>query len=54
MENRTTAPEVLEEAMSEIARTNGKILEEHLGELVRSTVEETFIYCIIETAEVAK
>ena len=51
MENRTTAPEVLEEAMSEIARTNGKILEEHLGELVRSTVEETFIYCIIETAE---
>ncbi len=41
MENRTTAPEVLEEAMSEIVRTNGKILEEHLGELVRSTVEET-------------
>lgn len=41
MENRTTAPEVLEAAMSEIARTNGKILEEHLGEMVRSTVEET-------------
>ena len=41
MENRTTAHEVLEEAMSEIVRTNGKILEEHLGELVRSTVEET-------------
>ena len=41
MENRTTAPEVLEAAMSEIVRTNGKILEEHLGEMVRSTVEET-------------
>ena len=41
MENRTTAPEVLEAAMSEIARMNGKILEEHLGEMVRSTVEET-------------
>jgi len=36
MENRTTAPEVLEAEMSEIARTNGKILEE----MVRSTVEE--------------
>ena len=41
MENRTTAPEDLEAAMSEIVRTNGKILEEHLGEMVRSTVEET-------------
>lgn len=27
--------------MSEIVRTNGKIMEEHLGEMVRSTVEET-------------
>jgi len=41
MENRTTVLEVLEEAMSEIVRTNGKILEEHLGKMVRSTVEET-------------
>lgn len=40
MENRTTAPEVLEAAISEIVRTNGKILEEYLGEMVRSTVEE--------------
>ena len=41
MENRTAAPKVLEAAMSEIASTNGKILEEHLGEIIRTTVEET-------------
>lgn len=40
MKNRTTAPKVLEAAISEIVRTNGKILEEHLGEMVRSTVED--------------
>jgi len=41
MENRTTTPEVLEAAVSEIVRTNGKIFEEDIGETVRSAVEET-------------